>query len=131
MLVQIILSCLFAFVFWYIYFSFVYFLNGGNVGRNQLTMVFELFREDILWNIPGGLKKKTEYIRNIVDNNEIGFLGDYTHEQIKNENLYEECAIKLIPSTLSFWSQTIIVPSFGFLIMWGIVNFFDYIRFYF
>ena len=93
------------------------FLNGGDG-------VFRCFAEEIMWHIPGGLKRRTAYIKEIVDgmllqtvNGEPRLLGtmsgrkqSWSYEEIRDKNLYKECAKDMLGGTLEFWFISIVLP---------------------
>ena len=54
-----------SFIGWYAINGFSYGLNSGQLGRGK-WWIFECFWEDLLRNIPGGSKRKTDAIRAMV-----------------------------------------------------------------
>ncbi|MCI0533249.1 hypothetical protein L0Y49_03455 [bacterium] len=117
-----ILLC--AFIVWYLYFSFEYMLNHCMAGRNQFLAVFELYAVNVLRNIPGGMKRKTEFIRNLAHNSKYdSILGDkrrWNFGEIQEHNLYRECAEDVFKSPLAFWFKSAVVIGVGVMIGYGL-----------
>lgn len=108
-----------AFVLWYVYFNFEYAINGGGAGRNPYLMVFQLFWQDILWSIPGGLKRKTAFIKERFGSGNVCIAGskrNWEWEDVVRDNLYEDCAKDTLPGPVGFWAKTITVSAFGALL---------------
>ena len=108
-----------AFVIWYIYYSIECGLNGGSLERNPFTMAFFLFWEQLLWSIPGGLQRRTEYVReNVVGDWLGGVCGSkrfWNYAEVREKNLYAECARDVLPTPLYFWLVVVGAP-----MMWPI-----------
>ena len=109
-----------AFVLWYLYYGLESALNGGTLGRHPLLMPFQCFWEEVLWNIPGGLRRKTEYIReNVIgdwDGSVFGRTRSWNYEEVRIQNLYVDCARDIMRGPIHFWTTTFIVLATGFLI---------------
>ena len=109
-----------AFVLWYLYFGLEYALNGGTLGRHPFLMVFQCFWEEVLWNIPGGLGRKTKYVReNVIGDSSGSVLGHtltWNYHEVRSNNLFSACARDVLRGAWSFWATTIVVPTVGFFI---------------
>ena len=106
-----------TFLVWLFIYGVTAFLNGGDG-------VFRCFAEEIMWHIPGGLKRRADYIKDIVDsmplqivNGEPRLLGtmsgtkqSWSYEEIRDKNLYSDCAKDMLGSTLGFWFSSVLLP---------------------
>lgn len=102
-----------GFGIWYLLYGLTYRMNGGR------HSVFYGFWEELLWHLPGGLAKRTDYIRKMVgrgteDRSISGYLGKYSYEEIREQNLYEEVAKTTLGTSLTFWSEIV------FYVLWPI-----------
>lgn len=106
-----------TFLVWYFSYGMEVFLNGGD-------SVLKSFAEHLTWHIPGGLKRRAAYIKEIIDsmplqmvNGQPRLLGTmagskrcWDYEEIRDNNLYEEVAKDMLGSTLGFWFCSVLVP---------------------
>jgi len=100
---------------WYVYYTLECCLNGGDLGRNFSTMAFSLFYEQLLWSIPGGLSRKSEYVKNnlVRDWENGGVCGSkqfWEYAEVREKNLYVECARDVMPGPLYFWIVNVGAP---------------------
>ena len=99
-----------AFGVWYGLFATTVMFDGG-------SSVFKEFFKQVFWYLPGGLKRLTDHIRNIVgDSHRMGSIGTtrriWNFREIRDQNLYEECAKDALCGTASFWTTYFITPLF-------------------
>ena len=108
-----------AFVLWYLYYGFECALNGGNLGRHPLLMPFQCFWEEVLWNIPGGFRRKMEYVReNVIgdwDGAVLGRTRSWRNEEVRVQNLLSACTHDVMRGPINFWLTTSIVLAVGYL----------------
>ncbi len=104
-------------VVWYFLYGISVFLNGGN-------NVLKSFIEHATWHIPGGLNRRTAYIKAIVDGMPLqvvdgqprllgamaGSKRCWDYEEIRDNNLYEEVAKDMLGGTLEFWFYSVVLP---------------------
>ena len=120
MVLMLIIGC----VLWYILTGFEGAINGGLAGRNPLLMPFQLFGEALPWYLPGGIKRRGEYIRKRVCHGHGVILGtkySWKYNQIRDENLYEECAADTLPGPFYFWALNL-GTLFGPLVLWKVFH---------
>jgi hypothetical protein len=108
-----------AFFFWLIWYGLHAGLNSGQLGRGRYW-VFECFGEEVLENIPGGLKRKSDKIRQMVGRSGKGVMcgvtRGYDFEEIRRDNLYEEVAREMFPPPAVFWFSSVLIP-----VVWPVV----------
>ena len=99
-----------AFLVWYLIYGFETYINGGPLGRGRFW-VFECFWEELWWFLPGGLAKRSDYIREKVKYrpNVSGSIGEYRFEEIRKNNLYETVAKKTLGSGAYFWGVKVLL----------------------
>ncbi|MBI2064517.1 MAG: hypothetical protein HYT62_00485 [Candidatus Yanofskybacteria bacterium] len=104
-------------VIWYFSYGMDVFLNGGND-------VLKSFIEHLTWHIPGGLNRRTAYIKEMVDsmplqmvNGQPRLLGTmagskrcWEYEEIRDNNLYKEVAKDMLGGTIEFWFFSVFLP---------------------
>jgi hypothetical protein len=77
-------------------------------------MPFKCFWEEVRENIPGGIKRKAlrlkRYINGCADGLLHGATQTWSYREIRNNDLYEECARDIYRSPLGFWVSTIGIP---------------------
>jgi len=102
-----------GFIIWYLAYGFEMWINSGSLGRGKYW-VFKCFKQDLQWFLPGGLQKRTDYIREKVKPhpNVSGYIGGYSHEQIREQNLYEYVAKKSLGNGFHFWGVNVILMFF-------------------
>lgn len=111
--VEMIIATILGFFIWYIYYGFECFLNGGTLGRNQYTMHFHLAWQELTWVLPGGRKRKGRYVKdNVIGDIENGhILGcPWSYKEIRQHNLYEAAANKILPGLPHFLFTHILLP---------------------
>jgi hypothetical protein len=100
----------------YIYYRFALFLNG----RDDESTLKNLWQE-ILWYLPGGLQRRADLLADRINDPVMirhspasGTISGKTklweYAQIRQENLYTECARDVFASPLEFWGWYFIVP---------------------
>jgi len=109
---------LIASAFWYVLHALTVFVNGGKG-------VFKTFLRDVSWHLPGGLKQRTAFIEKKVNDphmllpNVHGTIGGSTRnwdfDEIRQQNLYEECAKDVLSNSIEFWFYSIVVPLLWFI----------------
>ncbi len=107
-----------AFVLLYLYFRLEYSINDGDIGWNPY-FIFQLFKQDVLWFIPGGLKRRTAFIKERFELENICIAGNkrnWERDDVVRDNLYEDCAKDTLSGPIEFWVKTIIVLALGALI---------------
>lgn len=104
---HVVIYFVIGFACWYIMTGFGLWSNGYPM--NQKYAVFTGFYEELLWHVPGGLQRRTERVREML-NHRAPFitLGGYPPEQIRNENRYEEVAKRIFDSSLVFWGEQVL-----------------------
>jgi len=112
-LMSVIIYFTIAFVVWYIGYGLEMYLNGGSLGRGR-WWVFKCFVEEAQWFLPGGLEKRTNYIRTMVgtDRSLNGFVGGHSYEEIRTHNLYEKIAKRSLGNGFTFWGVDVILLFF-------------------
>ena len=115
---KITLSASVVVIFWYLWYGFGYFLNSGTLGRKYTSLMpFDCFWIDFIQNIPGGKKRKIASIKQMVGNWNGIFATDnksWEFEEIRQKNLFKECAMDILPSAKYFWfalSASLLIPS--------------------
>lgn len=107
-----------AFVLCYLYYGLESALNGGTVDRHLFWMPFRCFWEEVLWNIPGGFKRKVEYVRkNFVgdwNGSVCGSTRSWNYEEVRTKNLFVACTRDVMRGTINFWLTMTIVSGIGF-----------------
>lgn len=53
-----------SFVFWYIWHFIEYGLNSGSLGRHQFMFVFDCFKEDLSFFMPGYKMARIKFVKN-------------------------------------------------------------------
>jgi hypothetical protein len=112
-----------GFFVWYFFYGLEVYLNGGLTGKGR-GRVFKCFWEDVSWFSPGGLSRRTDYIRKMVNSqqNSAGSINGYRYEQIREQNLYELVAKQSLGNGFYFWGICVILPFFLWpLLFLGIV----------
>ena len=104
-----------AFAVWYVFYSVECELNSGSLGRNPYTMAFLLFWEQLLWSIPGGLKRRADYVKeNLVQDWKLGGVFGtkrfWNYAEVREKNLYVECARDVLPTPFYFWFMVVGSP---------------------
>lgn len=94
---------------WYLIYTFTLMLNGG---RNPIRT---FFTQDLLWYIPGGLKRRIEYVKKMIQgagefDSTIGKKHSWIDREVVEKELYEEYVKDVLQSPFSFWIGNIIVP---------------------
>jgi len=97
---------------------------AGTSSGNIWSKTPKMFWEEFLFSIPGGLDRKVVALKAkmaTADENVYGKDRVWTQKEIREEDLFEECAKDLFVSPVEFWATTIIALIFGFALGWGIV----------
>ena len=117
-LLQVLIYFAVGFAFWYVYYGLETYLNGGSTRGKW--WVFKCFWEEILWFSPGGLARRTEYIRKLVhpEGDNFGYICNYTYAEIRRRNLYEKVAKKSLGSGFYFWGVNVILIFFLWPLVW-------------
>lgn len=108
-----------ASVIWYINYALYVGLNGGNG-------VFKHFLRDITWYIPGGLRRRADFIRGIVNHPSAlsprciggsicGKTRVWHYNEIREQNLYQECARDVLGAPIDFWLIQVAAPFVWFI----------------
>lgn len=102
-----------GFLVWYLHTGLECYLNGGFIGRDR-NSVLKYFWEEMQWFLPGGLAKRTAYIRDMVKPraNINGTIGGYWYAQIRDQNLYEVVAKTALGNGYRFWGANVIMAFF-------------------
>ena len=59
-------SLIAGFILWYIYYSVECVINGGSIMRNTVwEMQWKCFLEELSWFLPGGNKRRIQFLKNI------------------------------------------------------------------
>lgn len=106
---QVLLYLVSCLVSWYLLAGLNYGLNSGQLGRHPFFFPFQCFAEDIKCYWFGGQKHRVEFIKSRCGG-EGSFCGSrrsYTHQEIRDGNLYEEVFWAMCGGRISFWSQHI------------------------
>ena len=96
-------------VVWYFAYGLDMYLNGGRFGRGR-WWVLECFWEEARWFLPGGLAKRAEYIRARVQSDT--WIGGYSAEDIRTQNLYKEVAKRTLGNGCYFWGVNVMLCFF-------------------
>ena len=104
-----------AFGFWYMFYGFETYINGGNLGRHVFLFCFKCFWEELFWYLPGGLKLRAAYIQERVINFEEGVIcgskRSWSYRAVRERNLYKECAKDVLHSPFYFWTFYVFMPA--------------------
>ena len=88
---------------YFMYWRINYAINGGGGGLRQIC---EDYIADVKFAIPGGKRRRGEFIRKYIDElgpNTLGSMGGNSYEEIRTQDLYEEVGSKMLPGPLYFW----------------------------
>lgn len=96
-------------VTWYLFYAFTLAMNGGG------NPIRTFFTQDILWYLPGGLKRRAEYVKKIVKgasehSSTMGSKRTWTDKEVVEGELYEEFAKDVLQGPVSFWIMSVIIP---------------------
>ena len=104
-----------CFVTWYLLAALNYSLNGGQLGRHRLWFPFQCFTEEIRCYWFGGKTHRIEFIKSRCDGD--GFFisskRSFTHQEVRDNNLYETVFWGMCGGRLSFWTEHSIYFLFG------------------
>lgn len=101
-----------AFVVWYITYGLTVFMNGGN-------NVMRTFLKEVTWYVPGGLRRRTAFIKEMIDetlqypNFDGAICGSkrtWHSREIHEQNLYGACASDVLGSSWEFWLGALVIP---------------------
>ena len=116
MVIRLLCTTILVLVVVYLYFGLEGCINGATLGRNRYFMPFQIFWEDLLWSIPGGSRRRTEYIKLLVGDSGDGCIcsnkRNWEYNEIRSKNLYSECAKDVLGGNLGFWTKIVIITSF-------------------
>src|SRR3989338_7840389 len=96
-----------CFISWYLLAGLNYGLNSGQLGRHPYLFPFQCFAEDVKCYWFDGQKHRIEFIKSR-SNGKGWFLGSkrsYSHQEIRDSNLYEEVFWSMCGGRISFWSE--------------------------
>lgn len=101
---------------------------------NGSISMWKTFKEDCLFAIPFlGSKYKAKYIKDMLDKwpsdrgSFVSSRGSWDYSEVREHNLYEKVGNAMLPGTLSFVFQHVIIPlsplallylAFGFISLW-------------
>jgi hypothetical protein len=95
--------------------TFEYKMNGGD---NDLLRGWV---EDFLFAIPGGRRRRGAYIKKSIDSSMRnmpegggGYMGDYSYQEIRDGNRYDEVGAQVLPGPLYFWGRV------AFFLFWAL-----------
>lgn len=116
----ICIALIVGFVLWYLVYGLECFLNGGSLGRNQWTMQFVLLNQEISWLLVPGAKVKYLKEHVILDCFEHGAICGSTkgwdYQEVREQNLWRECANDVLPGWGHFIGTHILLPLFPLLV---------------
>lgn len=94
---------------WYAINALEYGLNSGQLGRGK-WWVFECFWEELLQNLPGGLERKVEKLKQMVgpyhprvDGVFCSGSGSWRYNDLREHGGWEECARAMFGGPVYFW----------------------------
>jgi hypothetical protein len=100
---------------WAVLYGLECFLNGGS-GRSLFAMAWN----DFCFAMPGGRRRKGNYIRKIIDRSTYnGELADgamlsekksWSYQEIRDGNLYEEVGVAMLPGWRYFVIMHVLIP---------------------
>ncbi len=100
-----------GFGLWYLSYGLECFMDGATLSRDQFLAPFQCFWEEVLWVLPGGRKRKGDYIRRQVSRFEgEGYMGSWTYSDIRRFNLYEEVGSAMLPGWIHFVFMHVFLP---------------------
>lgn len=106
-----------GFFVWYISYGLEKYFSGGSFGRGN-WWVFKCFWEELWWYLPGGLGRRTDYIREITrSRSDTSFIDNYSYKTICTQNLYEQVAKESLGSGYYFWGVSV----FLFFFLWPLL----------
>ena len=100
--VVVVILLVLSFLFWAFLHGASCALNGGEFWR--------CLGDDIMWFLPGGNKRKADYIRDRMDGFDDGCIGEYNYRDIREYDLYEEVGKACLPGRISFIINHILIP---------------------
>lgn len=100
---------------WYLLAGLQYGLNGGQLGRQPYLFPLECFVEEIKCYWFGGQKHRIEFIKEQCGGEGVfcGSRRSYTHQEIRENNLYEEVFWAMMGGRVSFWGGQFLTFFFG------------------
>ncbi|MBI5733252.1 hypothetical protein HY967_04895 [Candidatus Jorgensenbacteria bacterium] len=103
---------------WYLSAGFKYGLSGGQLGRHPLLFPFQCFLEELPCYLPGGVKYRIEFIKSRVGGpgTMLSSKKSYSHEEIRQKNLYEEVFWVMCGGRFSFWAEHI-----SYVVFWPVI----------
>ena len=96
---------------WYLLAAFDYALNSGQLGRHRYFFPFQCFAEEVRCYWFGGKKYRIDFIKSRVgtyDGCMMSSKRSYSHQEIRDNNLYEEVFWAMCGGRISFWSEHIL-----------------------
>ena len=99
-----------CFASWCLLAGLSYGLNGGQLGRHPFFFPFQCFAEDIKCYWLDGQKHRIEFIKSRSNGNGAfcGSKRSYDHQEIRDNNLYEEVFWAMCGGRISFWSEHVL-----------------------
>ena len=96
-----------CFVSWYLLAGATYALNSGQLGRGRYLFPFQCFAEDIKCHWIGGQEHRIEFIKSRCygEGTFCTSKRSYSHQEVRDNNLYEEVFWEMRGSRTFFWSQ--------------------------
>jgi|694.fasta_scaffold04759_45 hypothetical protein len=104
--VFVIITLLFGIFTWFFYSSLDMFLNGGE-------SLYKNFLQSMGWLFS---KKRTQYIKDMVNRFDSGYVGEYSYQEIREQNRYAEVANQVLPSRFQIIFINFIMPIIPVLI---------------
>lgn len=117
-------------IFFYLSQGFEGFMNGADYYPHpRWQMPFRYFWGNLILNIPGGTKRKEKLIRKIVSDKYAkdwwtltGDTREWKYSEIRERNLYRECAKDYLVSPLEFWSGALVPVLWPLLVAFWVVS---------
>lgn len=100
---------------WWLLYGLECYMNGS-------TDINRCLREEISWVLPGGRKRKADYIRALVGRSDHGWIGEFSYESIRRDNLYEVVGSLVLPGFWHFCFMHILIPLIPLLCYMGLLR---------
>lgn len=116
-----IISIAIGLAIWYVMFGMLCAMMGATACRSpwiQPFIPFICLYEDVLWLVFPN--KKIDYIKQKVNESELGYMSAWSYREIREQNLYKEVADYMLGGKKYFFCMHILLPLTPFLIWLGI-----------
>lgn len=88
-------------------------INGGSIGRDPVWFPLDCWLEEASWSIPGGMRIKEQIVSGWVTESKSGFIGSLSHEEIREQGLYQEAVREVFRPPILFWAFSLVYLAMG------------------